>query len=291
MPIEEQVLLNRYTSLRVGGPARYFVRAKNDADVYAGVLLARSKNLPYLPLGQGSNTLFPDEGFPGVIIHMEDRTMSVTGTAVTAASGVFMRQLINFSLEHNLRGLEELAGIPGTVGGAVRGNAGTWSTETKDHLHSVDILPAGKNNAVRRMNAADCGFSYRTSIFKTSPGSIILRATFSLVLGDRAEGEALVRTDLEQRRAKQPHEFPSAGSMFKNPDKEHGIYAGQLIESCGLKGYTIGGAGVSTKHANFIVNHSHATSHDIRSLISHVQMKVKEKYNILLEPEVHIVGK
>lgn len=286
MPYEENIPLSRYTSLHVGGPARYFVHAKNDADVQAAVAFARKLGLPYLALGQGSNTIFPDAGYPGVIIHMEDRTLQVAGTTVTAASGVFMRQLINFSHLHGLRGLEELAGIPGTLGGSVRGNAGTWSTETKDHVVSVDVLREGK---IEQLSQSDCEFSYRTSIFKKHREWIVLRARFGLAAGDVAEGKRLVALDLKQRHLKQPYDAPSAGSIFKNPDKEHGVYSGKLIESCGLKGFRMGGAEVSPKHANFIVNRAGASATDIIGLIRHVQVAVWQKHQIKLEPEVFIV--
>ena len=170
------------------------------------------------------------------------------------------------------------------------GNAGTWSTETKDHLQSVTVLQPDQGNTITNLTPAACEFSYRTSIFKRTPAWVILRATFTLLPGDQALGEALVQKDLRLRREKQPYEFPSAGSFFKNPDKEHGIFSGQLIESSGLKGYRIGGAEVSLKHANFIVNRSHATSHDITTLMRHIQKTVQQKWGILLEPEVHIIN-
>lgn len=289
MNIEANAPLSRYTSLHVGGPARYLVHAKTDQDVVAAVAYAKVNKLPYMPLGQGSNTIFSDAGFPGVIIHMEDRRLNQDGQTVTTASGIFMRQLVNFALQHNLRGLEELAGIPGTVGGAVRGNAGTWSTEIKDHLQSVDVLKAEESAVIHSLPLADCGFGYRQSIFKTQPTWIILRATFSLQSGDQGEGAAIVTKDLQQRHDRQPYDAPSAGSIFKNPDKEHGVFSGKLIESCGLKGFRIGGAEISQKHGNFILNRDHATASDILALIRHIQGVVLQEHNIKLEPEVHIV--
>lgn len=289
MNIEVNVPLGRYTSLHVGGPARYFVHAKTDQDVFDAVAYAKANSLPFMPLGQGSNTIFSDAGFPGVIIHMEDRRLAQDGQTITAASGIFMRQLVNFSLQHRLRGLEELAGIPGTVGGAVRGNAGTWSTEIKDHLQSVDIIKTGESLDVVSLTPADCAFGYRHSIFKQQPAWIILRATFSLRPGDAVEGALTVANDLRQRHDRQPYDAPSAGSIFKNPDKEHGVYAGKLIASCGLKGFRIGGAEVSPKHANFIINRHQATASDVLALIRHIQTTVSREHNITLEPEVHIV--
>ncbi len=290
MTPEENVALSRYTSLHVGGPARFFVHAKSDTDVITAIQFAKDQQLPYMALGQGSNTVFPDEGYPGVIIHLEDRTLTHSGNTITAGSGVFMRMLVNFALKHGLRGLEELAGIPGTVGGSVRGNAGTWSTETKDVITSIEVIKPDPTPALTTLSTQEASFAYRSSIFKQQPGWIVVRATFSLTPGDATEGEKMVQKDLTDRHVKQPYDAPSAGSFFKNPDKEHGIYSGKLIESCGLKGYRVGGAEISPKHANFIVNRDHAKSADIRAIVQHVQETVFKKHGIKLEPEVHIVS-
>lgn len=290
MHLEENVPLSKYTSLHVGGPARYFIRAKNDRDVRDGVLFAHQHGVPFMPLGQGSNTIFPDSGYDGVIIHMEDRTLHQAANRVTAGSGVFMRQLVNFCLRHGLRGLEELAGIPGTVGGAVRGNAGTWSTETKDYLMEIAVVRAEADTAsLVSLKPPACEFAYRTSIFKRRPDWIVVRATFALRPGDPGEGQALVELDYQQRHAKQPYDAPSAGSIFTNPDTKRGIFSGQLIESCGLKGWRVGGAEISHKHANFIVNRGQASASDVLTLIRRVQAEVFKQRGVKLEPEVHLV--
>lgn len=291
MKVEENISLRLHTSLHVGGLARYFIRVKSDEDAVEALRFAKEKKLPFFVLGKGSNTLFPDKGFGGVILHMEDRTLSVEGSSMTAAAGVFMRQLVTKTHEHGLVGLEALAGIPGTVGGAVRGNAGTWQTETSDHLTSVEVLqPHGNTWELVALQKKDCVFGYRDSLFKHQPNWAILRAHFTLTLGDTAHGQALVAKDLRDRHERQPYDAPSAGSVFKNPDTKNKLFSGGLIEMAGLKGFNIGGAEISTKHANFIVNRSNkATSSDVLAVLRHAQKTVREKFGIELEPEIVIV--
>lgn len=294
MEAESNVRLARYTSLHVGGGARYFIRAKSVEDAISALEFAQAQQLPWFILGNGSNTLFPDDGFPGVVIHMEERAITVNAPRLTAASGVFMRTLVQAALRHNLRGLEELAGIPGTVGGSVRGNAGTWSTEMKDVLEGVDIVrpearPEGHTWVRRHLKTEECAFSYRHSVFKERTDWVIVGATFILKHGQAAAGQELVNKDMRQRRQRQPYNAPSAGSVFKNPDKEHGVFAGALIEKAGLKGLRVGGAQISEKHSNFILNHGQAKSVDIMALITKIQTTVQKKNDIMLELEIVIV--
>lgn len=295
MTIQENIPLSQYTSLHVGGPARYLATVNNDAEVSQALKFAQEKKLPFFVLGKGSNTIFPDKGYRGVIILMRDRTITVADNILTAAAGVFMRPLVNKALEHGLRGLEELAGIPGTVGGAVRGNAGTWHTEMKNVVESLEILippydHAGEVSwAVKTLSNTDCLFAYRHSIFKDRPDWIILRATFQLQPGNADEGRKIVAKDLADRHAKQPYDAPSAGSIFKNPDKDNKVFSGKLIEEAGLKDFAVGGAKISAKHGNFIVNTGTATSTDVLTLIKHIQQTVFSKHHINLDPEVQIV--
>lgn len=286
--IEEGASLARLTSLRVGGPARYLARVSSDEEVRAAMKLAFDKQLPFFVLGKGSNILFPDEGFAGVVILMEDRALSVNDTEVTAGAGVFMRSLSNFTLSHSLRGVEELAGIPGTVGGAIRGNAGTWNTEIKDVLKNVEFLDADSaTDQVRVLTAAECGFGHRESIFKKHPEWIIVRGVFQLQKGDKEEGEKLVALDMQQRRERQPYDAPSGGSIFKNPP---GKFAGALMEQAGMKGVKMGGAEISALHANWVLNRGGATSKDIQQLIKQGQERVLKSSGILLEPEMVLVS-
>lgn len=292
MNVREYVPLSKYTTLRVGGPARYLITATSDDDVYQALQFAKDHKLPSFVLGNGSNTLFMDKGFPGVVILMQDRTVTVDGTHITAASGVILRTLVDTALEHNLRGLEELAGIPGTVGGAVRGNAGSWGTEIKDALFFANVLTPDNDTWKKcRLSRKECEFRYRDSIFKREPTWVIINATFELHTGDPNKGRELVQQDLANRLAKQPYDVPSAGSIFKNTkdNETTTMYAGALIDEAGLKGSYIGGAQISTKHANFIVNTGNATSQDILTLIRTVQRKVRDRTGITLDPEIEIV--
>ena len=290
MEILENEPLSRHTTYHVGGPARYFIRSTNEKDLVEALQFAKSNKLPFFILGNGSNTLFPDEGFPGVVIHMEDRTITSKGDTVSVGCGVFMRQLVNSALENGLTGLENLAGIPGTVGGAVRGNAGTWHTEVKDVLQNVLVIDADNpDKETQIFKPADCRFGYRDSIFKHQKNLVITRASFKCLRGDIDKSRQLIEEDRQNRHERQPYDYPSAGSVFKNPDPEHGIYSGALIEQAGLKGYSVGGAMVSDKHANFIVNVNKASSSDILQIISTVQESVEKKFSIKLEPEIQIV--
>jgi UDP-N-acetylmuramate dehydrogenase len=289
--IKENVPLSRLTSLHVGGPARYVASVASTQDAQEAIAFAKEKSLSFFVLGKGSNILFPDRGYEGVILLMSNRTVQIEGELIHAGAGVFMRMLVNKSLEQGLTGLEELAGIPGTVGGAVRGNAGTWSTETKDVLKEVTVLRPNEQGVYEEviMTPQECEFGYRHSIFKAHPDWIVMSATFWGKQGDTKVGAALVAKDLEQRHTRQPYTAPSAGSVFKNPDKANGVFSGKLIEELGLKGLQIGGAQISEKHGNFIINKGGATAADILQLIKTVQTKVKEKFDIDLEPEIQIV--
>lgn len=290
MNIKERVSLTTLTSLHVGGEARYVITATSEEEIREALKFARDKSLPFFILGKGSNTVFSDDGFPGVVIIMANRSVTVEGQLVTAGAGVFMRMLVTKALEAGLTGLEELAGIPGTVGGAVRGNAGTWQTEIKDVLESTEVLrPKGNDWEKVLMKPHECEFGYRHSIFKLHPDWIVLSATFRATPGDTAAGAKLVQKDLEQRHTKQPYTAPSAGSVFKNPDKVNGIFSGKLIEEAGLKGTRIGGAQISEKHGNFIINVEKATAADVIALVRLAQKTVKEKFGVELTPEIEIV--
>lgn len=292
MKIEENVELKKYNTWHVGGPAQYFITAKKEEDVSAAVKFAEKKNKKFFVLGLGSNVLFSDEGYDGVVIKMENRELKANKNIVTADSGVFMRPLVNFCHNNNLYGLEELAGIPGTVGGAVCGNAGTQQSEIKDLIKKVRVLLYEDEKwLIKDMSRKECEFDYRDSIFKRSANRVIISVTFKLKRGDINKATKKMALDLVKRKMTQPLSAPSAGSVFKNPDVKNKVYAGKLIEEAGLKGKQIGGAQVSAKHANFIVNRGGAKGRDILKLIEVIKDKVKEKFNIDLELEVRVVAK
>lgn len=291
MKIEEHVPLSRLTSLHVGGPARYVAHISNQEDMAEALALAQREQLPFFVLGKGSNTLFSDKGYPGVIFLMANRQFSIEGTTIRAGAGLFMRLLVTKALDAHLRGLEELAGIPGTVGGAVRGNAGTWQTEIKDVVKEILVWRPDETGTYQllTMKSDQCGFGYRHSIFKQHPDWIVWEVVFQMKEGVASDGQVLVAKDLHDRHTKQPYDAPSAGSVFKNPDKAGGIFSGKLIEAAGLKGYRVGGAEISPKHGNFIVNRGGASAQDILQLIETAQKKVKEQFGVDLTPEIEIV--
>lgn len=305
MDLAESVSLARYSTLHVGGEAQHFARVNTLDDLRAALAWADDRSLPWFILGGGANFFCRDEGFPGLVIKMECRSVSIgtrqpgTGNReFLAEAGAVTRVAVLRAVQEGLRGMERLAGIPGTIGGAVRGNAGAFGTETKDFLASARVLrrsAAGWEESI--LPRDQLFFAYRDSTFKREQlfreagkaASVIWSATFSLAVGDRSEGERLVAEDLAARKAKQPYEFPSVGSIFKNPEPGR-VFAGQLVEATGLKGLRVGGAEVSTKHANFIVNRGGATATDVVRLIGEIKKRVFDAHGIPLEEEIVVLS-
>ena len=248
------------------------------------IKLCRKENFPFFILGNGSNLLFTDDFHKGAFISTLKLTeISEENGVVTADAGVRLSSLCSFAASLSLSGLEELSGIPGTVGGAVYMNAGAYGGEIKDTL--IKTVYLDENFNIREISNEEHGFDYRKSVFQQNSG-IILSASFKLKQGNKAEIKEKTAELLKRRNEKQPLEYPSAGSTFKRPQ---GYFAGKLIEDSGLKGYTVGGAQVSEKHCGFIINKNNATSSDILSLIKYVQKTVYEKFEIELETEVKII--
>ena len=281
-----------HTTLRVGGPADALIYPRDINELANLVSWARKKMIPVMVLGAGSNLLVKDGGIQGVVlkltkgfkaIHIAEKIGSIV--VVMAEAGVLLPRLVTFATEHSLFGLAFAAGIPGTVGGAVRMNAGTAMGCVGDIIDALTVLlPTGEIQNIRRDKL---NFSYRR--LDMDPNSIVLNAYLKLGLGS---GDAIRKAAvamLEKRRTTQPLSFPSAGSFFKNPAT--GPSAGELIEAAGLKGYRLNDAQVSEKHGNFIINRNRATASDILGLVKIIQKSVLAKSGILLEPEVVIVGK
>lgn len=313
LKFEERVPLDRYSTLHVGGPARYFRRVEALEDLRAALSWAEEKGLPWFILGGGSNFFCRDEGYPGVVLKMENRGLEISRDQfpmtkgarreLKAGAGGVTRVAVCRTVEAGLRGMEHLAGIPGTVGGAVRGNAGAFGTETKDFLTRVQVLKRTTHGWEEDVLPSEqLFFAYRDSTFKRAPRAyVVWSATFALPAGDRAEGERLVAEDLAARKATQPYEFPSVGSIFKNPTPprtEAGLRgaspspprtAGQLIERVGLKGSRIGGVQFSEKHANFIVNRGGATARQVLDLIAEAKKRVADAFAITLEEEIVVL--
>ncbi len=277
---EANVPLADLTSFRVGGPARFVLRPNSYEQICLAVEYAASVGMPVALLGKGTNILASDGGFDGLVIRFDTplHEPMFNGTTVTACCGTSLTQLSRETVKRGLSGMECLCGIPGTVGGACAMNAGAYDGEIKQILKRIRIYRNGRDEWV---NVHDGDLGYRRSTF-TFPGAIALEAEFELRPDDGTAAETM-QSCMEKRRAKQPLELPSAGSTFKRPE---GHFAGALIDQCGLKGYSVGGAQVSPKHAGFVVNTGGATERDISALIAHVQKVVKEQTGVILEPEI-----
>ncbi len=275
-----------FTTFRVGGPADMLITVP-DAKA-AGQLLAacRETETPAFLLGNGSNLLVGDKGIRGVTWRFDPKTAACTveGTVITCDAGVPLSRLCTVARDHSLTGLEFAFGIPGTVGGALYMNAGAYDGEMSCVVREAEVLHS--DGTVKTVAAADMALSYRHSVFMQT-GDVITRVTFDLKKGDGAAIRARMQELMERRRQKQPLEYPSAGSFFKRPA---GYFAGALIEQSGLKGFTVGGAAVSEKHAGFVINKGGATAADICSLSEQVIEKVLRDTGVTMQPEVRFVG-
>jgi UDP-N-acetylmuramate dehydrogenase len=281
------VSLRDKTTFRIGGPAAWYIEPVSVDAVVAAIRFARENSLPILTIGKGSNLLVSDAGWPGLVINLSGGFQSLTwsGSEVRAQSGVMLETMVRESIDRGFSGLEELSGIPGTVGGAVIMNAGAFSTCIADTLVAAEYLDC-VTLLVDTLPADKLGLGYRTSALKDE-NAIILSARFRLDAGDMQKSRDRRAEILEKRRAKQPLDLPNCGSVFKRPP---GNFAGTLIEKAGLKGYRHGNVSISSKHANFIVNHGNGTAAEVRRLIVLAQKKVFEQEGVLLEPEVIFAG-
>ncbi len=278
--------MSAHTTFKVGGCCDIMVFPNSAEAVCAAIRRAVDIGLEYYILGNGSNVLFSDKGFRGAIITLgaDFSFLNVDGNTITASAGMSLKKVCLKALESGLTGLEFAYGIPGTVGGAVYMNAGAYGGEMKDVVISVTCV--NRRGEIVTHCADELNFAYRSSRFVCS-GEVILSADFKLQNGDAAAIKSRMDELMERRKSRQPLDYPSAGSTFKRPE---GSYAGLVIEQSGLKGYTVGGAQISEKHANFVINKGGATADDIIRLISDVQKTVKEKTGFELECEVRIIG-
>ncbi|AZR72125.1 UDP-N-acetylenolpyruvoylglucosamine reductase [Anoxybacter fermentans] len=283
--IIENAPMSQYTSFKIGGPADLMVEPTNCEGLQKILQFFSRANVPYFVLGKGSNLLVGDRGIRGVVIKMTGLNyIRIEGNRITAGAGVTLAKLASCALESELTGLEFASGIPGTLGGAVVMNAGAYGGEMKDIITQViAYTPAGEKKVLTN---EEIGFGYRKSIFQKN-GWIVVEAEMKLKKGDPVEIRAKMIDLNNRRKEKQPLEYPSAGSVFKRPK---GYYVGALIEEAGLKGYTIGDAQVSQKHAGFIINRGNATAKDVLSLIRYIQKRVWEMEGVELEPEIRLVG-
>jgi UDP-N-acetylmuramate dehydrogenase len=289
--IKQNEPLSKYCTYRIGGPARVFFEAANSDEMVAGLEVARENNFPFFVLGGGSNVLFPDEGYPGLVLKIENDsiTSEESGNRVMLAvgAGTMLAAAVRYALENSLTGLEWAAGIPGTIGGAIRGNAGAFHGEIAEGLRKVETLKISVSSIEKIMfSKAECGFSYRESIFKHDRGLVIVGAFLVLAKGRQESIKALMNEYLAKKATTQPLDYPSAGSVFVNPP---GFFAAKIIEDCGFKGKAVGGAQVSEKHANFIINRGNAKAFDVKDLIAQIKAAAKEKFGVEMKEEIEII--
>ena len=273
----------KHTSFKVGGNADIYIEA-NSIDMIKNILDINCDFLPIIIIGNGSNILVSDSGIRGIVIKYVDDNYEINDTEVKVSSGMLNAKLAQILLKNNLSGFEAMSGIPGTVGGAIYMNAGAYGTEIADILKDVTYLDF-RSKKMYTIQNKECNFKYRSSIFEEND-YLILNAT--LILHKDLEENIKKRMDeyREKRKNSQPQENPNAGSTFKRGNE---YITAELIDKAGLKGYKIGGAEVSKKHAGFIVNTGNATAKDIIDLISYVQDKVYEKFKVKIETEVRII--
>ena len=282
----ENESLSKYTTYKVGGNAKVIVYPKNREKLVLLLKELKSKKIKYMILGNGSNTLFSDKEYDGVIIKLDclDK-ITYYRNLVKAEAGVNLIKLSYQTVRRGLAGLEFASGIPGTVGGAIFMNAGAYKSDMGYITKSIEVLTP--NLEIITMTNKELNFHYRTSFLQKHKNYICLEATFQLRKNDKDLLLEIVEDRKKRRLESQPLEFPSAGSVFRNPEND---FAGRLIEELGYKGYSIGGAKVSDKHANFIVNHKNAKAEDIKKIIELLQKEVKEKYNVDLKCEQEFVN-
>lgn len=284
--LKQQEMMKEHTTFRVGGPADVFLQPKDAAEVKDALAILRKYHVPTLVIGNGSNLLVRDKGIRGAVLQIYARMAEITieGDILTAQGGALLSSVAAKAADASLTGLEFASGIPGTMGGAVVMNAGAYGGEMKDVLLSVDVLT--KDLEMQTIPAEELELGYRHSIIPVA-GYIVLGAKLRLQKGEEAAIRSRMAELAEQRREKQPLQYPSAGSTFKRPT---GYFAGKLIQDAGLKGKTIGGAQVSEKHSGFLINIGDATAQDVLDLIAFCQKEVKAQFGVTLETEVKIVG-
>ncbi|NIQ03797.1 MAG: UDP-N-acetylmuramate dehydrogenase [Nitrospinaceae bacterium] len=292
--VRHDELLSKHTSLRVGGPADLFIIPRDRKDLQT--LFKHRGDTPLFILGEGTNLIMSDQGFRGIVISIQDQFKSIEppvffknakgeeGAVVTVGAAAKMSYLVKYLAKYSLTGMENLVGIPGSLGGALIMNAGADGTEIGEVVRSVTRVNAQGDLEILKKD--DLKFEYRKTTFPTE-GGIIVEAELELKKGEHAKIQEIIDSHLSRRRNKQPLTMPNSGSVFKNPE---GDAAGRLIEEAGLKGYSVGDAGVSIKHANFIVNKGAARASEVIEVIEHVKATVKQKTGIELETEVIIVG-
>ena len=307
--LRESEPMSKHTTFKIGGPAQYFLTVDNVDKLPELLGFLDGEGIAWMMLGGGSNMLANDDGFDGVVIRVTDKSFSIDDEKVTAAAGMLTVALAQETVKAGLTGFEWGVGVPGTIGGAVRGNAGAMNGEMKDNVSSVDVYRDGE---VVTLSNEECAFGYRDSIFKHRP-DVVLRATLALRKGDGDEAKKKMMECIKYRNETQPKGFASTGCMFKNIDldeeketlfrkhanlddekvkhflKDKRVPAGWLVEQVGMKGKQQGGAMVSDIHGNFIVNDGKATATEVQTLVDEIKQRVYDTYGLTLEEEIHLV--
>jgi len=304
--LQKNVSLKNYTTFKIGGPAKYFLIAKKREDLVGAIKIGKQFKLPIFVLGGGSNLLVSDKGFNGLVIKIELTGLFLKSkNIIESEGGVMMRDLVSMAIKSGLAGLEWAGGLPGTFGGAIRGNAGAFGGEMKDSVAFVETLDSKLN--FKKLSLKQCQFLYRSSVFKKK-NWMVVSATVKLKNGDKKALLKIANSRIKYRQEKHPLEFPNAGSVFKNvPVKKLAkkfqiefndrikqdpfpiVPTAWFIIGAGLTGKKIGRAQISKKHSNYIVNLGGAKAHDVVSLIEFVKKTVKKKYGVLLEQEVQLL--
>ena len=284
--VKVEEAMSRHTSFKVGGNAQIFVEPGDEEALQRLLKLINAEKIDHYIIGNGSNMLVSDKGYKGIIISMLKFTSPslIENESITISAGKTLKELTEFARDNSLSGLEFAYGIPGSVGGAVFMNAGAYDGEIKEVLDKVKVMD--KEGNVLSLNTGELDLSYRHSNIEEK-GYIVLEAKFNLKKADKSAIWKKMQELMARRIDKQPLNFPSAGSTFKRPE---GYFAGKLIDDAGLRGYSIGGAKVSDKHCGFIVNAGKASADEVYSLIAYVRLKVKEKFDVQLEPEIRVLG-
>lgn len=288
--ISPQLIVNepmkKHTTFKIGGDADMYVSVESVEELSSLIKLAKEKGVCYTVIGNGSNLLVSDAGIRGLVIEIGQGLAGceIRDNVIYAEAGILLKKLASVAASESLSGLEEVSGVPGTLGGGIFMNAGAYGGELKDTVKKVTYID--DNGEIHTINNDECGFGYRKSIF-SGGGKYIVSAELELKKGDSAEIAGKMADYTKRRREKQPISYPSAGSTFKRPE---GNFAGTLIEKAGLKGYRVGGATVSELHAGFVINCGDATAQDVIDVIEHTKKTVFEKFGVELEPEVRFMG-
>lgn len=278
--------LSEYSTFRIGGYAKVVALPKNETELIKAICIAIDNKIKYSVIGNGSNVLFSDQGYNGLIVCTSNiKTLLKNGSDMDIGCGVSISMAAMEAKKASLSGLEFAFGIPGTLGGAVFMNAGAYGSEISDVLCSVKVFDSD-NNSTYDISADQLEFGYRSSIFMKKKNLIVLSARLRLSYSNADEIDARMKENMRLRQEKQPLNYPNAGSVFK---RTQGFFIGKIIDECGLKGYTIGGAQVSEKHAGFIINKGGATSQDVLLLIEYICSVLKDRYDIDPECEIQYI--